>query len=69
MNVIAYLDPGTGTIIMQAVLGGAAGIAVLVKSRGRRFRKGADASAEGEELAAVEGDAVAEAEVAEPTST
>lgn len=41
MNVIAYLDPGTGSLIMQAVLGGAAGVAVLFKSKGRRlFKKG-----------------------------
>ena len=36
----AYLDPGTGTLIVQALLGGAAGVAVLLKTRGRRlFRK------------------------------
>jgi hypothetical protein len=48
MTVIGYLDPGTGTLIVQAVLGGAAGVAVLVKTKGRRlFRRGgaADASA------------------------
>ena len=28
MKHIAYLDPGTGTLIVQAVLGGAAGAAV-----------------------------------------
>jgi hypothetical protein len=49
MTVIGYLDPGTGTLIVQAVLGGAAGVAVLVKTKGRRlFRRGnevADAAA------------------------
>jgi len=39
MKVIAYLDPGTGSLIMQAVLGGTAGIAVLFKSKGKRFFK------------------------------
>ncbi len=37
MDLIAYLDPGTGSLIMQAVLGGAAGVAVFVKARGRRM--------------------------------
>ena len=36
----AYLDPGTGTIIVQAILGGTAGVAVLFKTtRGRFSRK------------------------------
>lgn len=36
----AYLDPGTGTLIVQALLGGAAGVAVLLRTRGRRlFRR------------------------------
>jgi hypothetical protein len=39
MNHFAYLDPGTGTLIIQAVLGGAAGAAVLFKTKGRRFFK------------------------------
>jgi hypothetical protein len=39
MKHIAYLDPGTGTLIVQAVLGGAAGAAVLFKTKGRRFFK------------------------------
>lgn len=39
MNVFAYLDPGTGTIIVQAVLGGAAGLAVLFKTMGSRFTR------------------------------
>ncbi len=34
---LAYLDPGTGTMILQAVLGGVAGIAVFLKTRGRRL--------------------------------
>lgn len=39
MQLFAYLDPGTGTIIVQAVLGGVAGVAVLFKTVGGRFRK------------------------------
>lgn len=39
MTIIGYLDPGTGTLIVQAVLGGAAGAAVLLKSKGRRLFK------------------------------
>lgn len=31
MDVIAYLDPGTGSLILQLVLGGAAALAVTVK--------------------------------------
>jgi hypothetical protein len=34
----AYIDPGAGSILMQAVLGGAAGIAVLVRILGRRIK-------------------------------
>ena len=37
MKLFAYLDPGTGTIIVQAVLGGAAGVAVLFKTMGGRL--------------------------------
>lgn len=40
MITIGYLDPGTGTLIVQAVLGGAAGAAVLFKTKGRKlFRR------------------------------
>jgi hypothetical protein len=39
MEHIAYLDPGTSTLIVQAVLGGAAGAAVLFKTKGRRLFK------------------------------
>ena len=37
MSPLAYLDPGTGSMILQAVLGGIAGIAVLVKVGWRRI--------------------------------
>lgn len=33
----AYLDPGTGSIILQALLGGAAGVAIAGKLYWRRF--------------------------------
>lgn len=39
MNVFGYLDPGSGTLIVQALLGGAAGVAVLFKTMGSRFRR------------------------------
>ena len=34
---IAYLDPGTGSLIMQAVLGGVAGAAVLFRATKQRL--------------------------------
>jgi hypothetical protein len=39
MTHFAYLDPGTGTLIVQALLGGTAGVAVLLKARGGRLFK------------------------------
>ena len=45
----AYLDPGTGTLIVQALLGGTAGVAVLFKTkRSRMARKNKAAEAEPE---------------------
>jgi hypothetical protein len=39
--VIAYLDPGTGSLVVQAVLGGVAGAVVFFKVMGRRvLRRG-----------------------------
>ncbi len=36
----AYLDPGTSSMLLQALLGGAAGLAVYLKTKGRRiFRR------------------------------
>ena len=37
MKLIAYLDPGTGSFIAQAVIGGAAGVAILVKTKGKQM--------------------------------
>jgi len=45
----AYLDPGTGTLIVQALLGGTAGVAVLFKTkRSRLARKNKSIEAEQE---------------------
>ena len=33
----AYLDPGTGSMLLQALVGGAAGVAVLVRVFWRRL--------------------------------
>jgi hypothetical protein len=39
--VIAYLDPGTGSLVVQVVLGGVAGAVVFFKVMGRRvLRRG-----------------------------
>lgn len=34
---LAYLDPGTGSLIMQAILGGLAGAAVFFRAGRQRF--------------------------------
>lgn len=34
---LAYLDPGTGSVLLQALLGGLAGLAVALKLFGRRL--------------------------------
>ena len=39
MMIFAYLDPGTGSLILQALLAGAAGVAVFWKQLTRRFRR------------------------------
>lgn len=39
MKFLAYLDPGSSTLIIQAVLGGAAGAAVLFKTMGKKFSR------------------------------
>ena len=39
MLSFAYLDPGTGSLVLQALLAGAAGVAVFWKQITRRFRK------------------------------
>ncbi len=53
--VLGYLDPGTGSVILQALLGGLAGLAVALKLFGRRildfFRIGRSGSKEASEPA------------------
>lgn len=45
--IFAYLDPGSGSLILQAVLGGVAGLGVAAKTMRNRWRsRGADAEEE-----------------------
>ncbi len=37
--ILGYLDAGTGSLIVQTILGGTAGLVVLMKSTGRRLIK------------------------------
>ena len=37
MKVLAYLDPGSGSMLLQMLLGGIAGIAVSIKMFGKRI--------------------------------
>jgi hypothetical protein len=40
MKTLAYLDAGTGSMLIQAILGGTAGLIVFLKTTGRRlFRR------------------------------
>ena len=36
MKVLAYLDPGSGSMLLQMLLGGIAGVAVSIKMFGKR---------------------------------
>lgn len=36
MSILGYLDAGSGSMILQAILGGAAGLLVALKMFGRR---------------------------------
>ncbi len=38
--VVAYLDPGTGSMLLQAIVGGSAGLLVFVRHLWRTFRVG-----------------------------
>ena len=38
LSPIAYLDPGTGAIIIQIIVGGVAGFFVFMKYQGRRVK-------------------------------
>lgn len=35
--ILGYLDPGTGSLIMQAILGGLAGAAIFFRAGRQRF--------------------------------
>ena len=37
--IFAYLDPGSGSLILQAVLGGVAGLGVAAKAMKSRWRR------------------------------
>ena len=37
MAILAYIDPGSGSMILQAVVGGVAAAAVMAKLYWRRF--------------------------------
>lgn len=37
MSVLAYLDPGSGSMLLQVLLGGIAGVAVSIKMFGKRL--------------------------------
>jgi hypothetical protein len=66
MNLFAYLDPGSSTLIIQAVLGGTAGAAVLFKTMGNKFKRKNKAEDGAGDSEAGAGDSEA-AEVAEPS--
>jgi len=38
MDLFAYLDPGTGSIIIQSIIAGAVGIGVLIKGYWHKIR-------------------------------
>ena len=38
-SVLAYLDPGSGSMILQALLGGVAGLFVAIKMFGVRIKE------------------------------
>ncbi len=44
MNLFAYLDPGTGSLVVQAIIGGAVAVGVILKAYwhkiGKLFGKG-----------------------------
>lgn len=38
ISLLAYLDPGTGSMLLQAIVGGGAGLIVLVRHLFRSWR-------------------------------
>jgi hypothetical protein len=37
MQILAYLDPGSGSVLLQAIVGGVAALGVTTKFYGRRL--------------------------------
>lgn len=69
--MIAYLDPGTGSVMLQVIVGGFAGIAVFFKMFGRRlmFWKKTDSElTTGDTDDTAEGETPADADAAEPAT-
>lgn len=52
--IFAYLDPGSGSLILQAVLGGAAGLGVAAKAMRHRWQRRRFESSEGADESADE---------------
>lgn len=48
LMIFAYLDPGSGSLILQAVLGGVAGVGVAAKAMRNRWKARKLSSAEDE---------------------
>ena len=40
LNTLAYLDPGAGSMLLQALIGGAAGLMVFVRHIFRSWQSG-----------------------------
>jgi hypothetical protein len=64
--MFAYLDPGTGSIVLQVIVGGFAGLAVFFKMFGRRmmFWKKDNELTEGEGETTIDAEPKTEAEPA-----
>ncbi|HBK80257.1 MAG TPA: hypothetical protein DDZ83_11425 [Nitrospinae bacterium] len=45
----AYIDPGAGSLILQVLLGGIAGVLVLLKTYWRRFTGGGESGNQSED--------------------
>ena len=52
--IFAYLDAGSGSLLLQAILGGIAGIVIAAKAWKARFFRGKNPAAKGEAEDAVE---------------
>jgi hypothetical protein len=69
VEVLAYLDPGSGSMVLQLLLGGVAGILISIKMFGRRvfraltFWKRDDGDEREEKAAAAEPEADAVKEI------